>query len=502
LRVVDLFCGAGGFSLGFHAAGCEVLAGVDIDETAARTFEYNFSRLQAHAQPVVISGDEANLEDLDLDRLVTRGHPDILIGGPPCQGFSRLGRAKLDSLSDDGHVGDPRNELYRRFLDAAGLWRPLAVVMENVPGMLSIGGRNVADDAAADLAARGYHVGYAVLNAAWYGVPQYRERLFFVGIRDDVARSPEMPQATHFVALPSGYLRSPAESIVPLPFIQHFEVPVETTRATLSATTVSAALDDLPALTDHVSGFPGKLPTVDTIQYPREPHSQFARVMRSWPGLPESSVVEDHVIRRTPRDYETFRRMKHGDRYPAALVIAKTRLQEELARLGDAQTAPSPGTPEYLALERRFVPPYPESIFVDKWRKLVPDQPSWTIPAHLSKDAYSHIHHDSTQARAISIREAARLQSFPDAFRLFGNIGERYRQVGNAVPPLLAWALASRLLKSLGFETTPPPWTAREQHLKAWNTQTDRVCGDTGQQPAHPCSAATPDRLSVTVLPP
>ena len=254
-RVVDLFCGAGGFSLGFHAAGCDILSAVDVDETAAGTYADNFGRLQPQVPPAVLSGDEGNLEDLDLDRLITRGRPDILIGGPPCQGFSRLGRSKLDSLTEEGHASDPRNALYVRFLDAAELWRPLAVVMENVPGMLSVGGRNIADDAAADLAARGYQVGYAVLNAVWYGVPQFRERLFLIGIRDDLDVSPVMPPATHrATTLPSGYLRPLAEWTVPLPFIRHSEVPVDMSRAEISAITVDEALGDLPPLTEHLAG--------------------------------------------------------------------------------------------------------------------------------------------------------------------------------------------------------------------------------------------------------
>lgn len=461
LGVVDLFCGAGGFSLGFQAAGCHILGAVDVDETAATTYANNIGRLQPDAVPVVLSGDEGNVEDLDLQRLAARGQPDILIGGPPCQGFSRVGRAKLDSLTEEGHSADPRNELYIRFLEAAALWKPLAVVMENVPGMLSIGGRNVADDAAADLAERGYRVGYAVLNAVWYGVPQYRERLFFVGIREDLERHPSMPPATHFAALPSGYLRPLAEWTAPLPFIQHSELPVDTGLASMSATTSRQALDDLPALNDHLSD-PGRAnngAVQAPMEYKRAPHSQYARLMRSWPGLLAPSLVHDHVIRRTPRDYETFKRMKPGDRYPQALAIARARLQEELERLTISDTAPVFGTPEYLALERRFVPPYPEEIFVDKWRKLIPDQPSWTVPAHLSKDAYSHIHYDSDQARAISIREAARLQSFPDAFTFSGNVGERFRQVGNAVPPLLAWAVACRVLDALGYEPERPAWS-------------------------------------------
>jgi DNA (cytosine-5)-methyltransferase 1 len=461
LGVVDLFCGAGGFSLGFQAAGCDILGAVDVDETAARTYSDNIGRLQPQAPPVVLSGDEGNVEDqLDLERLAVRCRPDILIGGPPCQGFSRIGRAKLDSLTEEGHATDPRNELYLRFLDAAALWRPLAVVMENVPGMLSIAGRNVADAAAADLADRGYRVGYAVLNAVWYGVPQYRERLFFVGINSDRGRSPLMPAATHFAALPAGYLRPLPESTAPLPFIQHSELPVDTSGASIPATTCLEALGDLPPLTDHLSKAHKQTNCASTpIEYTRGPHSQFARLMRSWPALPIPRAAQDHVIRKTPRDYETFRRMMPGDRYPAALGIARTRFQEELEHIQAQNAAPTPGTPEYLVLERRFVPPYPEAIFVDKWRKLIAEQPAWTVPAHLSKDAYSHIHYDSEQARAISIREAARLQSFPDAFTFFGNVGERFRQIGNAVPPLVAWALACRVLELLGRTPTPPIWS-------------------------------------------
>lgn len=460
--VIDLFCGAGGLSLGFHAAGCQVLAAVDVDETAARTYADNFGRLQRRAPPAVFSGDEGNVEDLDLECLGAGGRPDLLIGGPPCQGFSRLGRAKLDSLREEGFAGDPRNELYRRFLDAAELWRPAAVVMENVPGMLSVKGTNVADAAAADLARRGYRVGYAVLNAVWYGVPQFRERIFFIGIREDLRLAPVMPFATHCAELPSGYLRPATGGTLPLPFIQHFELPVIMDGATLPATTVAEALDDLPILTDHLEAS-GALARGDfrlARPYRQSPRSVFARLMRAWPGLPRPRTVNDHAIRRTPRDYETFRRMTPGDRYPAALEIARARLQEEVERLAAQGSAPVPGTPEYIALERRFVPPYPVDSFVDKWRKLVPDQPAWTVPAHLSKDAYSHIHHDSDQARAISIREAARLQSFPDAFAFHGNMGDCYRQVGNAVPPLLAWAIAHEVLESLGFEARAPSWTA------------------------------------------
>jgi DNA (cytosine-5)-methyltransferase 1 len=330
--------------------------------------------------------------------------------------------------------------------------------MENVPGMLSVGGRNVADEAAADLADRGYRVGYAALIAVWYGVPHYLELLFFIRIHSDCGGHPSMPRATHFAALPSGYLRPNAQWTAPLPFIQHSELPVDTAAARLPATTADDALGDLPPLTDHLSGWSGSSVSAVELPYPCRPHSGFARLMRSWPGLQAPDTVRDHIIRKTPRDYETFKRMQPGDRYPAALAIARARFHEELQLRRSVGSAPAPGTPEYVELERKFIPPYPEEIFVDKWRKLVPDQPSWTVPAHLSKDAYSHIHYDSDQARAISIREAARLQSFPDAFAFSGNMGERFRQVGNAVPPLLAWAVACAVLESLGYQANRPEW--------------------------------------------
>jgi DNA (cytosine-5)-methyltransferase 1 len=192
LRVVDLFAGAGGFSLGFRAAGCEVAAAVDVDGVAGETFSRNFARLQGDRPPLVLAGEDYSLEDVGFLRSLDLS-PDILIGGPPCQGWSRLGRGKLDSLSDEGFEGDPRNQLYGRFVEMLGHWRPLAVVMENVPGMLSMKGVNYAERISAELASVGYRVGYAVLNAAWYGVPQYRERLFFIGFRTDLGVHPGTP---------------------------------------------------------------------------------------------------------------------------------------------------------------------------------------------------------------------------------------------------------------------------------------------------------------------
>lgn len=459
--VVDLFSGAGGLSLGFQAAGGHILAAVDANEDAGRSFRGCFAKLQPRRPPAAFFGETGDIEKLDLERVAPAGKgPDILVGGPPCQGFSRLGRAKLASLAEDPDSGDPRNQLYRRFVDATRLWSPRAFVMENVPGMLSLQGTNIADAVASDLAACGYRVGYALLNAVWYGVPQFRERLFFIGIREDLRLVPSMPGATHHVDLPAGYLRPTQAITLSLAFVPHFELAVRTTRATLPATSVGDALDDLPALTDHLdAAMPGPRNRDErpVLSYRSGAWPAFAQLMRAWPGLPEPGGVKDHVIRRTPRDFETFRRMRPDDRYPEAMRLALQRLDEEIARRAAFGEAIAVGSPAHDALRRLIVPPYPEEKFVDKWRKLNPGRPSWTVPAHLSHDTYSHIHHDGAQARTISVREAARLQSFPDAFEFAGNMGSRFTQIGNAVPPVLAWSIASHLLQQLGHRSEPCP---------------------------------------------
>jgi DNA (cytosine-5)-methyltransferase 1 len=334
--------------------------------------------------------------------------------------------------------------------------------MENVPGMLSVRGVNYARMVMEELAAEGYRVGYTQLNAVWYGVPQFRERLFFLGIREDVGVRPVAPLATHTAVLPEGYRRPSTLQEPTLPFGGDWEwlegeIPVRFAPQMRRAVTVSEALDDLPPVLEHLegNGIRGDYRVVRPYRVP--PLSDYARLMRGWPGFPEPEGIPDQVVRRTPRDHDTFRQMKHGDRYPQAVQIARERFDKEVARRRETGTAPESGTPEWQTLEADYVPPYPLGSFEDRWRKLFPTQPSWTIPAHLSKDSYSHIHHDSDQARMISIREAARLQSFPDAFLFSGNMGDCFRQIGNAVPPLLSWAIAHGLLTSLGHEAISPP---------------------------------------------
>jgi DNA (cytosine-5)-methyltransferase 1 len=140
--------------------------------------------------------------------------------------------------------------------------------------------------------------------------------------------------------------------------------------------------------------------------------------------------------------------MNPGDQYPEAYKHAVTMFEERLAAARVAKEIEE-GSPEYKAIWDSIVPPYDASKFPNKWRKMWNDQPARTLMAHLGKDSYSHIHYDSKQARTISVREAARLQSFPDGFRFSGTMNPAFKQIGNAVPPLLAKALAAHMMQTL-----------------------------------------------------
>ena len=172
--------------------------------------------------------------------------------------------------------------------------------------------------------------------------------------------------------------------------------------------------------------------------------------MRTWPGFEAAAEgLKDHVIRYLPRDYPLFARLKPGDQYPQAYECALEMLAERIADLRKQGKAPREGSAEYERLKKSIVPPYDVGKFPNKWRKMWSDQPARTLMAHLGKDSYSHIHYDSEQARTISVREAARLQSFPDGFRFSGTMNPAFRQIGNAVPPLMARALAESIMTAL-----------------------------------------------------
>lgn len=462
LRVLDLFSGCGGFSLGFHRAGFSILGAIEVDPQAMASHAMNFSRQREIRNASVAKAlDIVDVDPVEyVQTLGTRGPAqqaiDVLIGGPPCQAFARIGRAKLREIANDptAHKSDKRANLISEYIRFVEALVPLAVVIENVPDMMNQGGVNVVADVCETLSKLDYICRYTLLNAAYYGVPQFRERVFVIAFHRSLGKVPGFPVPTHSLDLPRGYLGTRHVAMKPISdsgrdcnwFVERFEPR----RQLKVAVSCADALDDLPRITDHLKGeMPRGVRRLDTlVKYsPKLQVSQYAMAMREWPGFSTKSRVSGHVIRSLPRDYETFRRMRPGDQYPEAYEVAIGIYNEEIAKLnGHAQELESKEAKE---LWNRFVPPYDPGKFPNKWWKLDPKHPSKTLTAHIGKDTYSHIHYDSPQARTISVREAARLQSFPDGFQFAGAMNAAFRQIGNAVPPLLSFAVAKQVRRQL-----------------------------------------------------
>lgn len=433
-------------SLGFQAEGWRSIGAVEKDAAAAETYRRMFSQ----ERPQVFGGAAGDIREITPEGLLAAlpESPALIVGGPPCQGFSRAGMAKQRSLLEDAQVlpqrdyQPERNYLYRDFFAVVRLARPLAFVVENVPGIRDSRETDIARRLAREGAALGYNVRYFLLNSAWYGVPQRRWRLFFVGLRCDLGHDaiPEPPVRTHrSFDLSEEFLAYPEDPWM----LHHRDIPEAS--SPIPEVTVAEALRDLPRLKGHLDE-DAQIPDADTVLPLKKSPSVYAQQMRTWPHHPAGKGVSDNWYRWTPRDFPLFKEMAQGDNYLDALEIAQRRFQRHLREL---PSIPPAGSEAYKNLRAEFVPPYSADKFHEKWKKLCMDQPSWTVTAHLCRDGYSHIHYDSRQARTITIREAARLQSFPDGFRFSGNYGDRFRQIGNAVPPLMARAVARQLRAQL-----------------------------------------------------
>ncbi len=463
-RVLDLFAGCGGLSLGFLAAGCEIAAAVESDPDAAGSHGTNFHPGDdRHAQPRDITSVTPSVLAEELALSDPAHAVDIIVGGPPCQAFARVGRSKLREVADhpEAFRHDPRSRLYIRYLDYVEACAPLAVVLENVPDMLNFAGRNIAHEVCEVLAERNYSCAYTLLNAAYYGVPQMRERAFLIAVTKELLASVTFPAPTHWIKLPSGYEGSRA---VALKLLAHsdthgpdeFWKPFPDSRADLpTAVTAKEALQDLPEIDARAELASGRLKRGarrfdKPIPFPI-PNilTDYARIMRNWPGFEARDEICDHVIRYLPRDYPLFARLDPGDQYPEAHRHAEKMFDEILTERRKQKQTLRKGSKAWRELRGSIVPPYDNCKFPNKWRKMESDQPARTLLAHLGKDSYSHIHYDSKQARTISVREAARLQSFPDGFVFCGTMNPAFRQIGNAVPPLLAKAIGETLLSQI-----------------------------------------------------
>jgi DNA (cytosine-5)-methyltransferase 1 len=463
-RVLDLFAGCGGLSLGFQSVGFELAAAVEIDPEAAASHGRNFHpghRRHAMARDITALTPEELASDLDLGPVASA--IDVLVGGPPCQAFARVGRSKLREI--DAHPQafkhDPRARLYLEYLRYVEAFQPLTILMENVPDVLNHGGHNIAEEICEVLEEKGYVTRYTLLNAAYYGVPQMRERMFLIGYRRELGQDVSFPEPTHWVDLPPGYESSRQVALKMLNAgglageASDYLEPPEAGRNLPAAVTAKQAIGDLPAIDARAQLRSGELRRgarrFDTpLPYGRTRKlTAYAELMRNWPGFEAPEALLDHVIRYLPRDYELFARLNPGDQYPEAWKHAHDMLGERLMELRGKGVVIREGSAEYERLRASIVPPYDAGKFPNKWRKMWHDQPARTLMAHLGKDGYSHIHYDSNQARTISVREAARLQSFPDGFMFCGTMNPAFRQIGNAVPPQMASALARQIMATL-----------------------------------------------------
>ena len=351
MNAIDLFAGCGGLSRGFMDAGFKVVLGVDNNGPALKTFAFN------HKNAKTMNADLSQKATFDIIRAaIGTESVDLIIAGPPCQGFSLTGPRQFD---------DERNKLYLAVIEAVKDFSPKAFVIENVNGMATLYNGQIKDEVIRRFEALGYNVTYKVVCAADYGVPQMRKRLIFVGVKPQYGKF-EFPD--------------------PVVDSDHY-------------VTCREALDDLPPLTDELGS--------EESDYTSPPRTDYQKKMRG-----NCTTLYNHVA----TDHKQF-------------VKDTIALVPEGGNYKDL--------PEGWGESRRFH---------EAWTRYDGNKPSRTIDT----GHRNHFHYQYN--RVPTIRENARLQSFPDDFVFLGTKTQQNRQVGNAVPPLLGFHIGKSLYKLLGEE--------------------------------------------------
>lgn len=343
ISAIDLFCGAGGLSLGFEKAGVNILLGIDNDSKALEVFEKNHNNAKS------ICGDITKIHYDDIKKIIGNKHIDLIIGGPPCQGMSLSGPRKFD---------DPRNRLYLSYIRLVEEIKPQAFVIENVPGLVSLFGGQIKDNIIQKFKELGYTVNYRILCAADYGVPQNRKRVVFVGLKEKCFDFDKIEK----------------KGIV----------------------TCEMALSDLPTLENELG--------IDPAEYLTDASNDYQKLMRK-----NSDAVRNHIA------------ALHSDKVKKIIALV-----------------PDGGNYKDLPEEYRN-----SRNFHVAWTRFKSDSPAPTIDT-------GHRHHFHYKFNRVpTVRECARLQSFPDDFIFEGNKTQQFRQVGNAVPPLMAEAIAYAVLNQM-----------------------------------------------------
>ena len=382
----DFFAGAGGLSRGFTQAGFRVCFANDFEDVCVRTYRYNHPEIPVDK---VVKDDIRKIVD-NVQNYIDED-VDVVVGGPPCQGFSSANQQRI--------IDDPRNELYKYYIECVKKILPKFVVMENVRGMLKVADQVVEDYESIKEKKNGvtysYAVSYKLLNSLDFSVAQSRERLIYIAIRNDVAEKKDITPKAIFEEIckanedkPHYLLRDALEYIRPLdaPRIKN----------------MNEKDDELTGKKIDVNSYSGN-------------ESEYLKLINEGRSIP---VLFNHKARYVNDiNYEIYRLLNQGD---------------------DASDPKISG-----------IMPYSNRLhcFKDKYFKLVADKPSRTITAHLRMDCHSHIH--PYQIRAITPREAARCQSFPDDYLFLGPYLKTYMQIGNAVPCLMAKGIAKVLKKYL-----------------------------------------------------
>ncbi|WP_339181061.1 DNA cytosine methyltransferase [Oceanobacillus sp. FSL W7-1293] len=441
-EVIDLFSGCGGLALGFQMAGFQISKGLELDRDAAEVASFNLHWRKGNRESH-INDDITLLNANNFYKGVDKSKGLMVVGGPPCQAYSKIGRAKLRSLGEDRwQENDVRGKLYENFLDYALYADANIIIMENVPEAVNYDGVNIPDKVCEILIEKGYDAIWTILNSADFGVPQTRKRLFVMAIKKDIGHIKNIPVPTHRPIndecvkknLRDRQLRSRLSSS------KYFKKPLIPESGLPKWVNVSDALTDLPDLfLDYKQKYKNYKPMM-LKEYKTSPQNEFQRLMRIDNKVDK---VTGNMFRNTKRDFPIFAKMLEGDNYLDAHNIAISILTKEMRKLGITKE----NTDEYHLLKEKIVPPYSTEKFIGKWKKLSLNKPSHTLVAHLSTDTYSHLH--PIEPRGISVREAARLQSFPDDFLFNCSMGSAFRQIGNAVPPLLAKAIAEAMKKNI-----------------------------------------------------
>jgi len=433
MNVVDIFAGPGGLSLGLEMLKGEngkrifnSICAVENDPWACKTLRRNFS------PDIVIEGD---ITDEDIKGRVLnkcKGKTDMVVGGPPCQSFSLIGpRSGNPDNYKDKYKYDG---LYKHFIEIVDRLRPSFFLFENVRGILSKknGDAKVIDIIITEVESMGYilenenpenNEKYLLLNAADYGVPQTRERVFIIG--NNLGIPNPFPQKTHFNPNVKS-LRERADGLLPYVTIKEAIGDLPKVKARITKTGIPVKrYDEIERYNEHVNY--GKEEIIyksawfeKHINRIGESGRNFMSFVRQVKDLP----LTHHISRpQMETDILLFKGMKQG---MTAKDIIKSS-NPEISQLG-----------KYIR--------YDMNSFTDKYKKLHWKKPSSTIFAHLQKDGNRFIHPDSSQGRTITPREAARLQSFPDSFYFEGPITKKFQQIGNAVPPIPAKAIAEAIL--------------------------------------------------------